>query len=457
MLAVLVPLVLVLAPHARPQAAPVERQGAHFKLVSHLARPELADEALAAAEAAWPLALDALGLKEKKLDAPLEFHLYPDAASYEAAEQPLTGGKFKANLAFSHFESKSGHVALQPPSAPQALAEFGLPALTLYLIAHEASHLASYAYCPNALDFPEWFAEGMAVRVGVGAVVGLGRMHEGEAEPYTARSAVLCQELLQKGELPPAGKILAAEIGNLEFYPRYAASFRFYAFLRAKRAKDLERIVKAIRTQEGGEAYRAGLMAELGRLWKEKELEKLDKDWQASVKALAPQWDEVYRSLEWRGEGWVQRAFGTSNALTFATDGPKSVPYTASGVVRVLPGDAHQMNFLLGRTPKGFLSVALNFPHGVSVFRYEAGAKEEWKELGTAAATDMKIGQELAFRIEASAAELVVFLADKEVLRAPLGGRSPIGTWGLGAQKNTTGEWRSIVVQAAPRAAGAKD
>jgi hypothetical protein len=452
MLLPLTPLVTLAVLLAPLQEAPVERVGAHIKVVSHLAKPELADEALAAAEAAWPLALEALGVKEKKVDAPLELHLYPDAASYEAAEQPLTGGKFKANLAFSHFASKSTHIALQPPCSPEALAEFGLPTLTAYLVAREASHLASYVHCENALDFPEWFAEGMAIDVGTAALVGLGRMRAGEAEPLVARYAALCQQMVEKDELPEAGKILAGESGNLEFHARYSSSYRFYAFLRAKHAKDMERIVKAIRTQEGGDGYRAGLMAELGRQWKGKELDKLHKEWVAAVKAAKPEWDEVYRSLESRGDAWVQRGFGDSFAIAFVPEGPKSVPFTVTGTVRVLPGEGTQMNFLLGRTPKGFLSVAMNFGHGVSVFRFESGAKEEWRNLATAESRTMPIGKDVSFRLEANAAELVVFLDDQETLRAPLGGRSPVGPWGLGAQPKTTGVWKSIAVRAAEKA-----
>lgn len=456
MLAVLALLVPSLAPSLAPsQDVTVERKGAHFTLRSHLPQESLADEALAAAEAAWPLALEALGLKEKKLATPLVIHLYPDAVSYEAAEQSLTGGAFKANLAFSHFATKTTHIALQPPTSPQALKELGLPTLTAYLLAHEAAHLATYAYQENALDFPEWLAEGMAVHVGVGAMTALGRMRPGESEPFHAKSAVRCQKLLVEQKLPQAAQVLAAEIGDLDFHDRYAVSHRFYAFLRAEHAKDLEKTVKSIRIQGGGEAYRAGLMAELGRQWKDKELEKLHKEWLASVQAAKPEWDETFRSLETRGEGYVQRGFTDTNAVAFRTEGPKTLPLTASGTVRVVPGDSHQMNFLLGRHAKGFLSVAFNFGHGVSVFRYEAGAKEEWKTMASAECPDLRIGADVPFRIEAEVGELAIFVADKEVLRAPLE-RSPLGPWGLGAQAKTVGEWKSIVVASTPKE-GAKD
>lgn len=431
------------APH---QETVVERKGPHFTLLSHLERESLADEALAAAEGAWPLALKALGLKEKKLPDALVIHLYPDAESYEAAEQALTGGAFKANLTFSHFETKSAHVALQPPGAPRALIELGLPTLTLYTIAHEAAHLASYAYLSNALDFPEWFAEGMAMHVGYETLSVLGRARPGLAEPLAARNAVRCKELLRKEELPEVGLILGSEIGDLEFDARYAVNQRLYELLLAEHEKDLEKTVKAIKKQGGGEGYRAGLLAELGKIWSDKDRAKLQTEWVASTQAASPEWDEVLHSLETRGADYVQRAFPTSNAVAFRTDALDALPIRVAGTVKTIAGDAHQMNFLLGRTTKGFLSVGFSFGQNVTLFRCDFGAKDTWTILGTAECADLKIGTDVPFRIEANAAELVVFVAEKEALRAPLKGRSPLGPWGLGAQANTTGEWKNLVV-----------
>jgi hypothetical protein len=450
-LALLAPLAVLLP---SLQGGVVERKGPHFKVVSHLVPERLADEALEAAEAAWPLALAALDLKEKKLAQPLEIHLYPDAASYAAAEQSLTGGKFKANLAFSHFQTKSTHVALQPPCSPQALLELGLPALTLYLVAHEASHLVSYAHLPNSLDHLEWFAEGMATHVGLAALVSLGRMRPGLAEPLASKSLVHCKKLLADGKLPTAEQVLAAEIGDLDFYPRYGVSHRFYELLRAKHPKDLDKLAAVMRKQGGGEGFRAGVLGELGQIWKARELEKLQKEWLASVQEAEPEWDEHLRSLETRGmegESYVQRGFGDTNAVAFRNQAPAGLPFTARGSLRAVPGAAHQMNFLLGRSDKGFLSVAFTFGQGaITVLRCDFGPPDTWTVLGTTACAGLVIGAEVPFRVEASAAELAVFVEDAEILRAPLHGRSPLGQWGLGAQAGTTGEWKGIAVQAGP-------
>lgn len=431
------------------QEAPVERTGAHFKIVSHLPGATLADEALLAAEAAWPLALAELGLKEKKVASVPTIHLYPDVASYEAAEQELTGGAFKANLCFSHFDTRSTHIALQPACSAQTLAELGLPILTQFLIAHEASHLVSFVHLPNSLDHLEWFAEGMGTHVGLAALASLGRMRPGLAEPLASRSLVLCKKLLAEGKLPEAGQVMAAEVGDLEFYARYAVSHRFYQLLRAKHGKDLARMAEAMRKQGGGEGFRAGILGEFGKLWKEKELARLQKEWLADVREAEPEWDELLRSLETRGEvgeHYVQRGFPESNAVAFRNQAMTALPFAATGTVRVVPGDAHQMNFLLGRSEKGFLSVAFTFPEGVTVFRCDFGATDTWTILGRAEVAGLKIGAETPFRIEASAEELGVSVNGAEVLRAQLHGRSPLGPWGLGAQAKASGEWKGVRV-----------
>jgi len=430
---------------AVPQDGPIERKGPHYTLVSHLPGEALADQALAAAEAAWAPALEALDLKEKKLSEPLVIHLYPDAAAYEAAEAELTGGAFKANLSFSHFATKSAHVALQPACGTRALIELGLPTLTLYVIAHEAAHLASYAYVPNSVDHPEWFSEGMAMHVGHEALRTLKRALPGDAEPLIGRNAVLRHELLKKDELPEAGLVLASEVGDLDFYARYAVNLGLYELLLESHAKDLDKTVKAIKKQGGGEGYRAGLLAELGKIWSDKDLAKLQTEWLAAVGAGLPEWDEVLRSLESRDNGFVQRA-SDRNAVAFRTQGIDVVPFTASGTVGTIAGDAHQMNFLLGRTEKGFLSVAFTFGQNVTVFRCDYGLKDTWTILGTAPCADLKIGTDVPFRIDASAEEIVVSIAGTEVVRAALKGRSPRGPWGLGAQARTVGTWKDVSV-----------
>ena len=92
------------------------RSGAHCEIVCHFAgphAPRLADDALEIAEAVWQHAEELYG-ETKAPKMPLQLHLYRDAAAYEAAEEKLTGGTFKRNLAFAHIGSNTAHVAMQP-------------------------------------------------------------------------------------------------------------------------------------------------------------------------------------------------------------------------------------------------------------------------------------------------------------------------------------------------------
>jgi hypothetical protein len=210
-------------------------------------------------------------------------------------------------------------------------------------------------------------------------------------------------------------------------------------------------MAEAMRRQGGGAGFRAGILAEFGKIWKEKELERLQAEWLASVKESEPEWNERLRSLETvgkSGERYVQRAFPERNAVAFRNETLAQVPFTAAGTVRALPGDAHQMNFLLGGTDEGFLSVAFTFPQGITVFRCDFGPTDTWTVLGQAAVAGLRIGADTPFRVDASADELVITVAGAEVLRAPLHGRSPLGRWGLGAQARSAGEWKDLVVGA---------
>lgn len=85
---------------------------------------------------------------------------------------------------------------------------------------------------------------------------------------------------------------------------------------------------------------------------------------------------------------------------------------------------------------------------GVTVLRCDYSQPEKWTRLAFGASQDMPAGVDIRFGIAVDKEELTVSVAGKEVARAALGGRSPIGPWGLGAQAGSTGEWKDITVKA---------
>ncbi len=438
-------LFLVSVQETAPAEQRVEKSGAHFHVVCHLENESAAAQALESAEAVWPLLIEALDLEDRPPRMPLEVHLYPDVASYEAAEARLTEGAFRRNLAFSHHATKSAHVALQPPTSQEALRELGLPLLTARLIAHEASHVARFALVPNFADHPGWFTDGLSSSIDAAAMVALGCALAADEEPFTAKAALRCQALAAKNRIPRAGAVLADLTDDLEFYDRYSVRTLFYGFLRAKHPAELERAVAEVRRTGGGPGYGERLQKELDGIWNPSSLEKLDREFLRHVEGRKPRWDEVFRSLETHGEDFVQRAFEEVNAIAWRTEPVAKLPFTCEGWLRILPGRATQMNFLLGRSDAGFLSVAFTAGYGVDAFRYES-ASEEWHRLGTVGVPELRVGTGAAFRIVARADALTVSWDGKEVLQAPLDGVSPLGPWGLGAQNGSCGEWKKIRV-----------
>ena len=100
---------------------------------------------------------------------------------------------------------------------------------------------------------------------------------------------------------------------------------------------------------------------------------------------------------------------------------------------------------MLGHSRDSFLEVAFTAGVGVTLWRYDCGAGR-WSLKGSAPVLELVTERATDFRIEASADELEVWLADKSVLRVPLAGDSPLGPWGLGAQANACGCWSGIEV-----------
>ena len=98
-------------------------EGAHFAVVAHLETAGLAEDALEQIEKLWKPASTLYGLAQGTEPKKLVVHLYRDAQDYEVAEEKLTGGRFRRNLAFAHFDTRSAHVALQRPrlKRPRAL------------------------------------------------------------------------------------------------------------------------------------------------------------------------------------------------------------------------------------------------------------------------------------------------------------------------------------------------
>jgi len=433
------------------QSAKTVRTGAHYEIVCHFTGPHaarLSEEALEIAEAVWGHSEELYG-KMKTPKMPLQLHLYPDAAGYEAAEQKLTGGKFKRNLAFAHFGSNTAHVAMHPACSEEAHGVFGLTPQTKRLVSHETAHLARYHSLPNHRIHPAWFADGVASWLDHEVLRGLGMRASLNEEPYESSAIGQVQRLAAAGQLPSVRKILHDEI-DVEFNARYALRDVFFRFLREKKQRrTLDKIMKKIFAIGESPNAPAELRETTDNIIGKRNYEKLDKAFAKYIDSLDPEWQEVVRCLGSFADGWVQAAFPNVNAICWRTEAVTESNYTVHGNLTLLPAPptvsyAPQLNVLLGNNQDGYVSVAMHVD-GVTVFDFVSEGNR-WNSISTAEFAGLQIGQEVEFEIAVSGDQVVVTLDQIRVAIADLDGRDMTGPWGLGAQAGRAGLWRDVGV-----------
>lgn len=433
---------------ARAQDGVVKKAGKFAVVHCHGFDEAVADEALATLEKVWPFAAPTLGADgTKPPSAPLVVHLYRTIADYEAAERRLTNGKFRRNLAMFHHDSRTAHVALQPPCSDETLRALGLPAMTVELLAWEASHVARARVFPNFEAHPMWFVDGFAAtnaRKVLDAVRGGGRTGISVMGQDQQR---LVLELARDEKLPKAQAILRDRIDELDFHPRYAARAVLFTMLQTPAHADR---MKALLRSVGGLASEKAWEKALGR----EVLDGADAAFAKFVDELQPMWSEVYRSLALDEKRMVQIAFPDRNAIAWCRQPVKGRELNATGSLRILPAAAKQMNFLFGRTEAGdFYSVAFVADRGVWLFRYRS-ARDEWAELGVKAVPALRLGYSTAFEITAKRDTVTILVDDvaaEFALPEPV--PDPV-SWGIGAQAGpagaatgSAGTWEDLVVR----------
>ncbi len=431
-----------------PQEGVVERVGKFATVHCHGFDEAVADEAVAVVEKVWPFAAPTLGADGTKPPAaPLVVHLYRTIADYEAAEQRLTNGKFRRNLAMFHHASRTAHVALQPPCSDETLRALGLPAMTVELLAWEASHIARARVFANFEVHPMWFVDGFAstnARKVLDALRGGGRTGISVMGQDQQR---LVLDLARDKKLPKARAILRDGIDDLDFHPRYAARAVFYGMLQTPAHAD--RMSALLRTVGGLASEDAW-----GKSFDGAGLDKLDAAFAKFVQELQPTWSEVYRSLALDEKRMVQIAFPDRNAIAWCRQPVKGKELNATGSLRILPAEAKQMNFLFGRTEAGdFYSVALTADRGVTLFRYRSKG-DEWTNLGFKEVPALRLGYSTAFKIAAKR-DAVSIVVDEVVCKFALPDAMPDPVvWGIGAQAGpkdaatgSAGIWEDLVVR----------
>jgi hypothetical protein len=420
------------------------RTGKYFQVICHFTNDQVATEALKTAELVWPVATNLFVVADQKPAKPLKIHLFRTVEQYEKADAELTGGEFRKNLAFSHWETQAAYILLQPDCSDDTLTRVGLPVPTRRLIAHEAAHLFRYATIPNHRSHPRWLADGMATCVEQ-RVMAKGHWSPGvEDDPDTATMIVRAVDLLEKGKLPSVADILRDRIDAVPWRTRYGLRWLLFRFLHDSVEREaFNSIMGAVRRLGGGTDYGNRLVASIEERLGPDRMNAIDAEFRASLGALKPRWEEVYRSLETAGDGWTQIAFPDTNAIAWRTAPAASDAYALEGRFKIHRGRKQQLNLLLGRESSGFVSVAFVAGYGVTIFRYQA-KENRWERLGSAASDALQLDRWVRFSAKIGADQLRVSLDEKPALAVPLAGRSMRGPWGLGAQNGSVGVWRSV-------------
>lgn len=422
--------------------ASTHAEGAHFRVVLHFDAPDLADEALQQVEALYKPAAALYGLAAGALEKKLEVHLYRDANDYEVAEEKLTGGAFKRNLAFAHHATQSAHVALQPDLSDDALAKVGLPYLTRSMLLHEAAHLVRFRAMPNFRSHPGWLGDGMAMWLKHHVLAGA----EVDRAPLSAAPTVRVQALLTEGKLPKVKAVLADDASDLGFFARYDVRYLFVRYLQAKHPKAVKSLMRGMRRLGGGGDFGERVSKLLSSKLGKKDFAALDESFAAWIRTLEPRWDEVHRSLGAESEARIQIAFPSSNAIAWRTDPIGEKAYEISARVEILRNTAQQMNLLLDRRGHDFVCIALSAGYGVTLFEYTS-RDSNWRRLASERHDAVVVEKPFRVKARVDGQRLVVSVNDDEVVSAELPGRAMTGPYGLGALAGSAGIWRDVAVK----------
>ena len=426
-----------------PAPVAVERQGEHYRVLCHFDTSRIADEVLAAVEPVWDATVAVLGRSVEEKGRK-DVHLYRGAADFLAADKQITGGQFARNLAFTAEVDGTSHIALQPEMDDTVFARVGVSAVTLRTAAHEAAHGALYQAMPNHDDQPQWLSEGLAIWIADTVLVAHELAPRADLDPMSSTRMVRVQRLLAGDVLPTPREIIFTKLDNTSFNDRYAVWSLFFRFLSTTRdAKFLRTLIDTAWRTGGGNTFDARLAKSLEEAWGKATLDALDKDFKAYVRALRPAWDETSRTLGIRGNTWTQMAWNTRNTAAWRVEPVGRAKFAISGSVEILYGTNPQMNVLLARHKAGFVTVAFRADAGVTILDYRSEG-EVWRKVGWMDVPEVRVGNEVKFRIRIDGDQITLDIADHDPLVWTLEDVDVTGSWGVGAQYSSAGIWRGV-------------
>lgn len=437
--------------------APVVRRGDVFEVACRFGDAGAAELALAAAEAAWPLASALYGVAAHP-EEPYTIQLFQNPEDYRAVERVVTGGRFRNNLAFTSWDSRKTYITVQPECSEAIQARVGLPALTRRLLLHEATHLVCYHAMANYRAHPEWIAEGLANWVADEVMRAKGWSSGRETEPLTATDIHAVQSMLEAGTLPSVDQIFADDLAAMFEGQRYALAWTFVDFLMRTRRAAFTEVLRELGTLSGSDLP-ARLKLVLEQRLAPDGTAALDAEYHAYLRAFVPEWRVSVRSLASLEGGWLQLAFRRTAASAWLANTDLGAAFTVQGELELLDGEwKSSARILLGqRATEGghqenYAYVEFEAGFGVRVRQAQLARTDKGWSLGVlelegAEVESVRVGEPIAFRVEVAGGQLRVFVDKELVLDEALDPETLSGAVGLGAAGGSAVLWRAFEVE----------
>lgn len=431
-------------------------RGAHFEVTAHFEARQLAEQALAAAEAVVPhveplfgkIAIERKGAVVTGERMPI--HLYWASFAWEGSPPAPTG--YGREFAFTSDATHGAYVVIRPPSVESALSMTGLPLQTKLDVAREAAQLWARRASPLAVRWPYWFLEGGAAWAAEEACRTRGWFQTRAEYPAAATQMLRTQELSRTKTLPPLFAFVEGLPSGLTSDERVAVASQLFHFLKEpSNAKLLDNAAYAARVTKQDDVPAAVARVMRSVAGDKAAQEALEAAFDTWLSAQKPAWQELHGSLWPLGDTWIQAAHET-NALAWRADVAPGVHYELSGEVAFLPGQHRQANLLLARAESTFVEVAFVADHGVDVLQFDVRRPEteRWKTLTSAKLDSVKEGRFLPFRVVAKQSALEVWIDEKPVLSLADVGAPLAGAWGLGSFASSCCAWRNVAFKDLP-------
>lgn len=446
---------------------PVLRTGAVFEVTCRFGDDRAGELALAAAEAAWPLASALFGAAVPP-ERPYPIQLFRNPENYRAVERVVTGGRFRNNLAFTSWETRKTYIAVQPECSDAVLERIGLPALTRRLLLHEATHLVCYHAMANYRAHPEWLAEGLANWVADEVMRANGWSRGREAEPITATDIQAVQGMLASGTLPGVERIFADDLAAMSEGQRYALAWTFVDFLMRTRRAAVIDVLRELGALPGADVASRLPLVLADRLAPDGTA-ALEEEFHAFLRSLAPEWRVSTRSLSSFGDDWLQLAFRRTDAAAWRADAePRAIElrgtdngasFAVSGELEIVAGERMPCARVLlgqwaseGGRQENYAYVEFEAGYGIrlkqaQIVRTGRGWNFGVLELGAAEEAGVAVGATCAFRIAVADGRVRVFLGGELALDQPFETETLTGTLGLGASAGTAVLWRHFATE----------